>query len=188
MKIFIGLILLLIITFSCGNTKEEIDSLFDDDILKTETAKNVEILYSDSAELQLKIISPTLIRRIDKQTPQEEFPDGLTVEFFGDNGKISSWLTAKYAIRKMDEKKIIVRNDVVLYNKNNDKLDTNELIWDEANGELYTEKYVRISQPSRGDTIYGHGFRADEEFKRFKIRRKVSGLKNIEDFSDLLEK
>jgi len=186
-KSFLFIIIILVVA-SCTNTKEEIEALFNTDVFKEERARNVEIIYSDSAQIKLKITAPTLVRFVDKNSPQEEFPDGLTVDFYDDRGNVSSWLKANYAIRKEDEKKIIVQDDVVLYNKKNDQLDTNELIWDETTGKLHTEKYVRISQPSRGDTIYGHGFSADQEFQRFKISRKVSALKNIEDFSDLLNK
>lgn len=89
-------------------------------------------------------------------------------------------MEADYAVRKDREKKIYVENNVVLYNKRNDKLETEALVWDEDIEEIYTSRPVKISQPSRGDTSYGHGFRADQEFTRFEIKKKFSAIKNVE--------
>lgn len=110
----------------------------------------------------------------------DEFPDGLLVEFLDDNKRVKSWMEADYAVRKDREKKIYVENNVVLYNKRNDKLETEALVWDEDIEEIYTSRPVKISQPSRGDTSYGHGFRADQEFTRFEIKKKFSAIKNVE--------
>lgn len=148
-----------------------------------EIAKEVEILYSDSAIVKVKIISPTMKRYNLKNESYDEFPDGLLVEFLDENKRVTSWLEADYAIRKDKEKKIYVENNVVLYNKRNDKLETEALIWDEGLEEIYTSRPVKISQPERGDTSYGHGFRADQEFNRFEIKKKFSAIKNVEDFT-----
>lgn len=118
-----------------------------------------------------------------KNESYDEFPDGLLVEFLDNNKRVESWLEADYAIRKDKEKKIYVENNVVLYNKRNDKLETEALIWDEGLEEIYTSRPVKISQPERGDTSYGHGFRADQEFSRFEIKKKFSAIKNVEDFT-----
>ncbi len=173
-------VFLIFCAIACTNSIEEVDALFTDKDLKIEQAEDVEILYSDSAQIKLKITAPSLKRYIQKKNSVDEFPDGVLVEFYDTNGKIISWLKSDYAIRKDLDKKIYVKENVKLYNTQDDELSTDELIWDEETGEIYTNKYVRIAQPKRGDTLFGYGFIAKQEFQRFQLNKKVSGTKFLE--------
>jgi len=178
--LFIASILLIIGLSACSNTIEEVDALFTEKDLKIEHAKDVEILYSDSAQIKLKIIAPTLKRYLEKKKSIDEFPDGVLVEFYDNRGKITSWLKSDYAIRKDADKRIYVKQNVKLYNTQEEELSTDELIWNEETGEIYTNKYVRIAQPRRGDTLFGYGFVAKQEFQRFQLNKKVSGTRFLE--------
>ena len=160
---------------------DDVNKLFDDSIIETEIAKDVEILYSDSAQLRVRVISPILLRHIDKTDPHDEFPEGLRAEFYNENKRVVSWLESKYAVRYEKSERIITKDSVVLYNKKNEKLETSELIWDEKEKRIYTDKFVRITQPEKGDTSYGYGFITDQDFNRFEIKRKFTGKTNVED-------
>jgi len=72
-----------------------------------------------------------------------------------------------------------VKENVKFYNDNNDILETSELIWNELTGVVHTDKFVKISQPSRRDTSYGYGFVTDEKFTRFEIKN-FRGVKNAD--------
>jgi len=168
---------------SCTNDNKDISKLIAKKKAIAEVAKDVEILYSDSAIIKVRIISPTMKRYQVKSESYDEFPDGLLVEFIDENKKVKSWLEADYAVRKDKEKKIYVENNVVLYNKRDDKLETEALVWDEGLEEIYTSRPVKISQPSRGDTSFGFGFKADQEFTRFEIKQKFSAIK----YGDFME-
>jgi len=183
---YLSITLFVSITFllACSNDKSDIKKFSSQENLSVEIAKDVEILYSDSAEVKVKITSPTLKRYKDQGETYDEFPDGLLVEFLDKNKRVTSWMKASYAVRKETEKKIFVRGDkdekyVILYNKNNDVLKTDELVWDEGQEEIYTSRPVKIYQPSVGDTSFGFGFRADEKFSKFEIQ-KFSALKNVD--------
>ncbi len=177
---FLVLIFLASVFFGCSNSIDEVEALFTEKDLKMEQAKDVEILYSDSAQIKLKITAPSLKRYIQRTSSVDEFPNGVLVEFYDVNGKIISWLESDYAIRKAKDKKIFVKENVKLFNTQDDELSTDELIWDEETGEIYTNKYVRIAQPRRGDTLFGYGFIAKQEFQRFQLNKKVSGTKFLE--------
>ncbi len=172
--------IIIVSTFSCVTKMEDIDNLTNGLAASMEVATNVEILYSDSAQIKVKISGPTMNRYLDKTNPREEFPDGVHVEFFGPDGQIESWLDADYAVRETKKSRIVTRKNVNLYNEKNEKLETSELIWDEKGGKVYTNRFVMITQPERGDTSYGHGFVANNDFTRFEIQ-KNSGKMNIND-------
>jgi len=187
MSKYIVMLFILTTLVSCVTKMEDIDDLTEKHEASVEVATNVEVLYSDSAQIKVKVSGPTMNRYLDKTNPREEFPDGVHVEFYGEDGEITSWLDADYAVRETKKSRIITRQNVNLYNAKQEKLETWELIWDEKNDRVYTERFVMISQPERGDTSYGYGFEANNDFTRFEIQ-KNSGKMNIEDVTKELKK
>ncbi len=179
-KLFL-FILVLLLFISCSNDLSEVNQMFDKSALKIETAKNVELLYSDSAILKVKVFGKTLIRHIDRQVPYDEFPDGIRVEFYDEYGRVSSWMNANYAIRYEKTRIVIAEQSVELFNRQNEKLETSQLIWDEDLQKLYTEKFVHITKPLKNEVIEGFGFEANEDFSHFKIKREFSARTNLQD-------
>ena len=179
---------LLMMTSSCTNDIKDVNNIVSSGQYQEEKALNVEIIYSDSAEVKVRIYSPVMKRYTANGASYDEFPEGLKVEFLSPSKKVTSWLVADYALRKDKEKKIYVEKNVILYNKTNDKLETDELVWDEEAEEVYTSRPVKISQPSKGDTSFGYGFKADQEFSRFEIKRKFSAIKNVDELVSDLDK
>ncbi len=176
----------LILSYSCSNDIEAVNALLDKEEIKSETAENISLIYSDSAIVKMKIEAPILKRQIDQYKVTEIFEDGINAEFYGPNGQISGWLDSRYAIRKEKEKQILVRDSVVLWNAKKEKLETSELIWDEDLEILTTNKFVRISQPEKGDTSYGWGFETNADFTRFEIKNKFSSKMSAEELSSAL--
>ncbi len=178
-------ILILLALFSCNKDTGQINKLFDKKTRPMEKAENIEMVYSDSAKVLFILDSPVLeTKKIDNKRIIE-YPKGIKISFLDQNKKANSWLTAGKAINNLKDKKFIVRDKVTFFNKDKDKLETSELIWDEKNEILYTNKFVKITRPVKGDTIYGYGFTSNKEFTEFEIKRKLSG-KVVEDiFKDI---
>jgi LPS export ABC transporter protein LptC len=175
-----------IVLCSCSNDLEEVNALLQKEEIKTETAVNIELLYSDSAQVKLKIIAPILKRKPDGRNSIEEFDQGLVANFYGPDKRVNCWLASKYAIRNERKNTITVRDSVVLWNKRKEKLETSELIWDEKEEILSTNKFVRITQPEKGDTSYGWGFESNADFTRFEIKNKFSSKMSASDISAAL--
>jgi LPS export ABC transporter protein LptC len=163
---------------------KDIDALFTDQELITEVATDVEILYSDSSYVRVKIKAPKMIRHVENKENIEEFPEGVNVTFYNEAGRAQSWLEANYAIRRENEGNVYVKDDVLVYNKQDDKMKTLELIWDEKEKILKTDKPVLIMQPSLGDTLFGFGVVANEDFSRFEIKKKMSAIKKFDGLLD----
>ncbi|MBK8051862.1 MAG: LPS export ABC transporter periplasmic protein LptC [Saprospiraceae bacterium] len=66
-------------------------------------------------------------------------------------------------------------------------METSELIFDEIERIVYTEKLVRITNPIKGDTTYGFGFKANQDFTRFEIKKKVQGKINVSEIVPVLD-
>lgn len=170
----------LIIVSSCSNDMQEIDALVNNVSEEIELAKDIVMLYSDSAVVKVRITAPTLYTHVSRTTPNQEFPDGIYVEFLNDKKQVYSWLKADYALRQSQEKNIIMRRNVVMENNRGDLIKSSELIWDENEEILHTEKYVQIIQPEQQDTTEGFGFVTNQEFTRFEIKRKGSASLNAD--------
>lgn len=175
----IFIIVLIALCTACVNDLADVKALTEEPNFKEEVAKDVKIFYSDSAKIKVIINAPTLKRHTEKTISSDEFPDGIYVEFMGESGHVTSWLEADYAVKSSLEQEIVVRENVKFYNKNNDMLETSELNWDESTGIVHTDKFVKITQPSRQDTSYGFGLVTNEEFSRFEIE-KFQGVKNAD--------
>ncbi|NNE27977.1 MAG: LPS export ABC transporter periplasmic protein LptC [Saprospiraceae bacterium] len=183
MKYLCAIIISYLFISSCTNEMTDIERIIPDSNIKIEKARNIEMIYSDSGMVRVIVKGPEMNRYTHQGESYDEFPAGLVVEFLDNYQRPKSWLEADYALRKDAESKIIVKENVVLYNKRNEKLETDELVWDEIEEELYTNKLVKITQPALGDTSIGFGFRADQEFTRFEIKKRFSGIKNIEEYT-----
>lgn len=176
---YVVAVLLCIQYLACSNEIKEIDSFINERIrTQVETGKNIRIIYSDSALVRVIVHAPVMERYTSFTEPKDEFPKGILVEFLDGNKKVFSWLKADMAVRDELKKKIIAKGNVEFYNDKQEKLETPELIWDEQEKIIYTDKLVRITQAEKGDTTYGFGFRANQDLSRFEIRKKVQGKVN----------
>lgn len=175
MRLLIGLfILCTTICLSCKeNDVEEVDKVVEDQKFNTEEADTVQILYSDSAKVKVQIDAPKLVSVASKKDPTQEFPDGVSVVFFNSKGGIKSKLTSKYAIREIAKNIIIVRDSVVLTNDEQQKLETEEMTWDEQKNKIYSDKFVRVTTPQQ--MIEGYGFTSDAEFSKWTMDT-ISGI------------
>jgi LPS export ABC transporter protein LptC len=163
---------------SCVTKEKEIAELFPEEEVNAEYAFDGYLLYSDSAKIRVKLNYDVLKKFKEENDNMTEFPEGIDVEFYDNNEVPSSWLISKYAIRNDRKGSMIARDSVVLYNADGDKLETSELLWSEKDELIYTDKFVRITQPAEKDTSYGYGFRANQDFSEFEIG-KFSGLGTI---------
>jgi LPS export ABC transporter protein LptC len=158
---------------ACSNNIEEVNAITKKYDVTKDVGEGVKIIYSDSAQVKLIIEAPILERYNDVAEPKDVFPNGILISFLNDSKVPTSWLKADYAVRNPRSKTMVAKGNVVFYNSENDRLQSSELIWDETKRKIYTEKFIRITQPSKGDTIYGMGFETDPQFKIIEIKQRV---------------
>lgn len=158
----------ILLVLACDNALRREHEVFREDDTAVEVGREVEILYSDSAQLRVRVTAPVLHNYTERDNPRQEFPAGIKIDFYDQNAHIRSTLTAKNAIRFQEKGQVIVRDSVVLSTVEREKLETEELIWDEKTEKITTEKFVKITKP--GEVIYGFGLDANQDFSYWKIR------------------
>lgn len=158
---------LMISLCGCADEPKETRQVFTQDDTAVEVGKNVEILYSDSALVRVRVTGPVLHNFVTRDNPRQEFPEGIKIEFLEPNLSVKSVLTAKNAIRQQEKGRITARDSVVMTTVKQEKLETAELIWDEKTAKVFTDKFVKVTQP--GEVIYGFGLEAEQDFSYWKI-------------------
>jgi len=137
--------------------------------MPSETGKDVETIYSDSAKMKVKISAPLFQHYIkeDKDTSYSLFRKGIHVIFYDDSFKVKTELTARYA-KKFDNINIMeARNDVVLVNRKGEKLNTERLTYDGTRRLIYTNAFVKIT--TKDEIIFGDGLESNADFSKYKI-------------------
>lgn len=165
---FVGLIMIPLM-FSCKNDLEEIRSLDVRDTLPEMSAKEVEILYSERAKVQVRLVAPELIKKEVGDEPVLEFPKGFTVYFYDSTDHVKSTIQGDYGISFEKKKLMEARHNVIVENlETNEKLNTEQLYWDRIKETIFTDKFVRIT---RGDeVITADGLTSDQSFETMEFK------------------
>lgn len=174
--IFSALIALLAtLAVGCGKDLKDPDQEMKHIGPFRETA-NVLTLFSDSAKVRVKLQAPL---QEDYENGDMVFPDGINVEFYEQGGEVTSTLRADYGKQERNKDLYLVRGNVVVHNlQKQEKLETEELYWNKAKAQIYTDKFVKITTPE--EIVMGHGLQANQDFSNYKIK-KVTGVFSLQE-------
>ena len=154
-RIFPGFFLAVILFVfpACENDLAEVQKVIEQGATGREVAYDVELLYSDSAIVRVRVKAPLMYRYLDNNNPRAEFPEGVRVDFYSNSGQTEGYLTSKYAIRFDDLQQVNVRDSVVWQNQRDERLESEELTWDERSRQVSTKKVVKFTRPD--EVIFG---------------------------------
>jgi LPS export ABC transporter protein LptC len=170
LRLAVLLILLnvFLVLVSCRNRIEDIQAISYRDTFPLESTRDVEMIFSDSAVIKAKMKSP-LVNRYGGDNPYIIMPKGITVYFYDSAMNVRTKLTSLYAIKYEKSDKMEARNNVEVINHIGERLNTEHLVWDQKKRKIYTEVFVKITQPNR--VVFGEGMDADESFDKWNLRK-----------------
>ncbi len=158
----------LVVPLACQSDLETIEEVTRQEEGPIETVFDVELVYSDHGHIRMILTAPQM-DRFEEDESVMELPQGLHVVFYDTLKRETSSLTAKYAIHRQDEEIIEARNDVVVINEAGERLNTEELIWNQKEETIHSDKFVKVT--TEDEVTYGTGFEADERFDHWRILR-----------------
>ena len=163
---------------ACENDIAKINNVTSDKRLPAISGTTIEIVYSDSGYVKMKIEAPILNKFEDPKNPTITFPEGLIVHFYNKNQEVESRISANEAIYFEDKQLWEASNDVEAKNfKTGEQLNTEHLFWDQEKGLIYSNEYCRII--NKDGTFYGeNGFEATQDLSKWKLKRS-KGTVNI---------
>jgi LPS export ABC transporter protein LptC len=171
----------ILMVTSCRNDMETIRSLDIHDTVPDMSAKEGEILFSEKGKVQVKLTAPTLVRTTMDNEPVIEFPDGFTVFFYDSTFQVKSTITGDYGISFEKRKIMEARHNVIVENlETEEKMNTEQLFWDQNKETIYTEKFVRITRGE--EVITADGLVSDQSFESMEFDNPKGLIEGTDDW------
>ena len=103
--------------------------------------------------------------------PFTEFPNGINVTLFDENGR-KTFVTSKYAVTFKDTELIDLQGSVKISNETGQLFETDQLYFDQKSEWFYTEKRYKFTDPK--GISFGEGVDFSKDFKIINSQR-ISG-------------
>ena len=176
---FFAATLLAVLLFSCGNDIKEVQDFLAEKNLPVGVAHEVYLIHTDSGMVKTKLITPLMNDFGNrKEHPYQEFPKGIEVTNYdklGDSVTLIGDYAKTYTKTKISEVK---GNVVVVNHKDNSRLYTDQLFWDQNTHYIYTEKAFKLYR--KLDSLKGSGFESNEDLTKV-ITSNPSGVVYVEE-------
>jgi len=160
---------------SCVNDLDRVAAVEVPKAAADRITTDAEYLFTDSGLVRNRLRSGR-IAEWSTEPKRTELSEGLELVFFNAAGEQSSMLTARRGVMVPDEKRMEVNEQVVFINAKGERLETEQLTWDQDSARVYTDRAVRIQRG--GDIIHGQGLVASEDFSRYTITR-ITGILDV---------
>lgn len=176
-KIFlksIGALLIVPMLFSCTNDAKAVRDFLAEQNKPIAVAKDAFHIYKDSGQITSKLITPLMYDFSNRKNhPYSEFPNGVKIVNFENNGKDSVTVTGDYALTYSKTSMSELKGNVVVINHTeNSVLETEQLFWDQKNKYFFSEKRFTLTSPT--NTIHGVGFESRENLSKW-VSKNITG-------------
>ncbi|MCX8490197.1 MAG: LPS export ABC transporter periplasmic protein LptC [Cyclobacteriaceae bacterium] len=135
-------------------------------------AENILMNYTENDRMKAILKAKKIF---DYQNGDQEFPEGIYLEFFDKTGKLTSTLRANTAFYFKGENRWRGRGNVIVKNiEKGQQLNTEELFWKPDTKKIFTEKFVTITDEN--DVLYGTGLDAFEDMSNYNIKNPTGTM------------
>ena len=166
--------LLVLLLPSCKNDLDRVAAIEVPANAPDRVTTNAEYFYSDSGRVMNRINAGTISEYTGEDDPHTDLTNGVELAFFDTAGKLSSKLTARRGQILPKKQLMEVEENVVFTNAKGEKLETEQLTWDQDSDRVYTDRPVKVTRAN--DIIYGQGLDASQDFSRYTIRHITGSL------------
>ena len=166
----------LVVLIACTNDPKKKKNFVSNKQQAIEQIKGAELLHTENGKIKVRIVA-NKIERFQNQQPGLIFSEKMEVYFYNDSSELQSTLMANDASIDDDKKIMLAQNHVVLTSNDDKKLETEELVWDEKQDKIYTDKKVKITTGK--EVVYGEGFTSNPDFSQYSIT-KIHGTFDFE--------
>ncbi len=134
--------------------------------------ENINTLYSEQANLKIKIeaASESVLQNDDIL-----YPKGIRVSMYDEKGLVTTTLISDSArYEKMRKLYHAFGNVEVINYEQKQKVNADELHWDENKREFFTDTRIVITTPY--ENLYGIGMRSNDKFSKYKILKTTGSF------------
>jgi LPS export ABC transporter protein LptC len=151
---------------SCENDIAEVRAITDPRNLPVQTNINAEYRYTEDGKVK-NILTAAQLDQYGGEKPYIEASGGFHMSFFDSLGGIQAEMTAKSGTYYEKEHKLIAWGDVLLFNKQGEKLETSKILFEQDSSRISTDQGVKIT--TMDGVLYGKGLVSNENFTKYSI-------------------
>ncbi len=158
---------------SCSSEETKQPILYDGPLQEGE---DILMYYTEKDRVKTLLKAKKIF---EYQNGDQEFPEGIYLEFFDELGNITSTLKANDAFYFKEEDKWRGRGNVEVINiEKQQQLNSEELFWKPGTKKIFTDKFVTIKLEK--EVLYGTGLEADQDLSNYSMK-KIEGDFEVED-------
>lgn len=164
--------------FSCENDIQRVEKLSKTAFMPAGEADSINLKYTDSGRIKSILVSQKMLDYSTIKNPFTEFPKGIKVTLFDQNGSTTT-IVADYAISYKKTSLIDLQGNVTITSSDGKKLETSQLYFDQKNEWFFTEKQFKFTD-TNGGFLQGPGVDFSKDFKVFNMQNSNGQVNSIE--------
>ncbi|NND77267.1 MAG: LPS export ABC transporter periplasmic protein LptC [Flavobacteriales bacterium] len=153
------------IFFSCQES-DPVAELISEENLPFQTTYNGEYVFTEDTKIR-NVLQAGKMEHFTKDSSYIKITDGLKLEIYNRAEVKEAVLTSKNGWYDQNANVMSALDSVVFNNMEGEMMFTEELIWQEDSGLIYSDKPVMIVRIQ--DTIWGDGMNSNENFSNYSI-------------------
>jgi LPS export ABC transporter protein LptC len=131
------------------------------------SARNIDVLFSDSGKVTARLVAP-LLNRFGGTSPYIELPEGFRIFIYDSLQQIATVITGKKGVRHEYTRLMEAWGNVVVRNeKKKEQILSEHLTWDENRRRIWSDVEVTITRPDQ--IITGSSMEANDAFTWYTI-------------------
>lgn len=164
---------------SCTKHKEDIKKYSPPPERPAQKSRDVILMYSDSTKLKALLKAKEMISyEKNQKDPFVFFPQSIEIIFYNPQSTPTSTLTAQQAVYFTQTQKAYLKYNIHFINDKKEHLITEDVVWDQKSGKIFSDKPVKIITPTQ--IINGNGIECEEDFSDYTIKN-ITGIIQIND-------
>lgn len=158
----LSFLIIVIVLLGCESNFKEVHKNDYSEFVPSGDADDVNLKYTDSGKIKSILISPKMFDYSNVDFAFTEFPKGVDVTIYDNNGK-RTFIKSNYAISYKLTNIIDLQGKVKITSEAGQILETEQLFFDQKNQWFYTEKKFKLTDAANSST--GQGIDFSKDFK-----------------------
>lgn len=177
-SVITGLVIFIAMFFlGCESNFKEVQRSNLTEFVPASDVDNANIKYTDSGLISGILISPKMLDYSNVSFPFTDFPKGIDVTLY-DKKRKRTFVLANYAISYKQTSIIDLQGNVRITTEDGQKLETEQLYFDQKNEWFYTERKFKLTD-AKG-VSYGQGLDFSKDFKIINSQRITGEIETEE--------
>ncbi len=159
-----SMVALVVVTmlFSCNTTGSNQVALNVDDKSPLSIIYDVDGIYTKSGTIKFNLKAPKIIDYSKRNFPFREFPEGINLDLYADDGTKSN-IIADYAVIYTNSGLIDLKGNVTYTTSKKQVLTTSQLYYDQTRSWVFTDHSFNFKSPA-GEEGAGTALDSDKDF------------------------